>query len=245
MKREDSYHNVVVEDALILDLREQEKSKHKDKELEEAKLKRPSDCMDLDKSTSKSGIYKIYPENTSGFNVFCEIEEHGGGWTVIQRRINGDINFFRDWESFKRGFGNMNGEHWLGNEHLNQLTSQGTYMSDFENIKRHAVYNTFSVGSETSGYKLDVTGYSGDAGDAMESHNGQTFSTMDKDNDVYKDNCAEQFKGGWWYDKCYFSNLNGFYLKGSHSTYGDGVNWYQWKGNNYSLKTTTMMIRRT
>lgn len=61
----------------------------------------------------------------------------------------------------------------IGNEHLHQLTSHETYMlridmTDFENSKdskRHAVYSTFSVSSEHSGYKLDVTGYSGDAGE--------------------------------------------------------------------------------
>ncbi|XP_063422828.1 microfibril-associated glycoprotein 4-like isoform X2 [Mytilus trossulus] len=216
---------------------------------EECKVKRPSDCFDLDKSTCKSGIYKIYPEKTSGFDVFCEMEEHGGGWTVFQRRMNGKINFYRDWESYKTGFGNMNEEHWLGNEHLYQLTSQGRYilridMSDFNSNQRHAEYSQFSVGSETAGYKIDVTGYSGDAGDAMKLHNGNKFSTMDKDNDVCKDNCAALFKGGWWYESCHYSNLNGLYSKGSHSPYADGVNWYQWKGYNYSLETTTMMIRR-
>ncbi|XP_076108015.1 microfibril-associated glycoprotein 4-like [Mytilus galloprovincialis] len=210
------------------------------------KVKRPSDCMDLDKSTCKSGIYKIYPEKTSGFNVFCEMGEHGGGWTVFQRRMNGKINFYRDWKSYTTGFGNLNGEHWLGNEHLHQLTSQGNYilridMSDFENGLRHAVYSQFSVGSESSEYKLVVTGYSGNAGDAMNHHNGHKFSTMDTD----KSACAVSYKGGWWYNACHHSNLNGLYLNGSHTSYADGVNWYQWKGHHYSLKTTTMMIRRT
>ncbi|XP_071123463.1 microfibril-associated glycoprotein 4-like [Mytilus edulis] len=214
------------------------------------KVKRPSDCMDLDKSTCKSGIYTIYPENTSGFNVFCEMWEHGGGWTVFQRRMNGKINFYRDWESYKSGFGNMNEEHWLGNENLHQLTSQGKYMlridmSDFENNHRHAIYSQFSVGSERPGYSLDVTGYSGDAGDAMNTHNGHKFTTMDKDNDMYTDNCAVLYKGAWWYNSCHHSNLNGLYLKGSNTTYGEGINWYQWRNQKYSLKTTTMMIRRT
>ncbi|OPL33492.1 microfibril-associated 4-like glycoprotein, partial [Mytilus galloprovincialis] len=88
---------------------------------------------------------------------------------VFQHRMNGKINFYRDWESYKSGFGNMNEEHWLGNENLHQLTSQGKYMlridmSDFENNHRHAIYSQFSVGSERAGYRLDVTGYSGDAG---------------------------------------------------------------------------------
>lgn len=81
-------------------------------------------------------------------------------------------------------------------------------------------------------------------GDAMKVHNGKFFSTLDKDNDVYGGHCAVSFKGGWWYEACHHSNLNGLYLKGSHTTHADGVNWLQWKGYNYSLETTTMMIRR-
>ena len=51
-------------------------------------VKRPSDCSDLDKTTCKSGVYKIYPKNTSGFEVYCEMEKNGGGWTV-----SGDMLF--------------------------------------------------------------------------------------------------------------------------------------------------------
>jgi hypothetical protein len=40
---------------------------------------RPSDCGELDKTTCKSGVYKIYPNNTSGFEVYCEMEKNGGG----------------------------------------------------------------------------------------------------------------------------------------------------------------------
>ncbi|CAC5377465.1 Fibrinogen-like protein A,Ryncolin-4,Angiopoietin-related protein 7,Angiopoietin-related protein 1,Ficolin-3,Ficolin-1-B,Techylectin-5A,Ficolin-2,Ryncolin-1,Tenascin-R,Fibrinogen-like protein 1,Angiopoietin-1,Tenascin-X,Fibrinogen C domain-containing protein 1-A,Tenascin-N,Veficolin-1,Ryncolin-3,Tenascin,Fibroleukin, Fibrinogen C domain-containing protein 1,Fibrinogen gamma chain,Techylectin-like protein,Ryncolin-2,Fibrinogen beta chain,Angiopoietin-related protein 6,Techylectin-5B,Angiopoietin-related pro len=212
-------------------------------------VKRPTDCGDLDKSTCKSGIYKIFPDKTSGFKVFCEMKKHGGGWTVFQRRMNGKTQFYRDWDSYKRGFGNQNEEFWLGNDHLHHLTSQGKYklridMEDFENNRRYALYEKFGVGSESSGYILDVSGYSGDAGDSMEFHNGQKFSTKDRDNDKSDQSCAVRFKGGWCYNKCHTSNLNGLYLKGKHKSYADGVNWYLWNGHHYSMKETIMMIRK-
>ena len=173
------------------------------------------------------------------------MEKYGGGWTVFQRRMDGSVNFYRQWETYRHGFGNLEKEFWLGNEHLHQLTAQGTYslrinMDDFHSNQRYAVYNQFVVGDEKSGYKLTVGGYRGNAGDAMARHSGQKFSAHDKNNF----SCAKAFKGGWWYEKCHDSNLNGLYLKGNHKSFADGVNWKQWKGYHYSLKNTTMMIRR-
>jgi hypothetical protein len=48
------------------------------------------------------------------------------------------------------------------------LTSQGNYklridIEDYSGDSRYAVYNIFIVGDESSQYKLDVGGYSGDA----------------------------------------------------------------------------------
>jgi hypothetical protein len=51
-------------------------------------VKRPSDCSDLDKTTCKRGVYKIYPKNTSGFEAYCEMKKNGGGGTV-----SGDMLF--------------------------------------------------------------------------------------------------------------------------------------------------------
>ena len=69
------------------------------------------------------------------------------------------------------------------------------------------------------------------------------FSTKDKDNDLKSYNCAQEFKGAWWYSDCHRSNLNGLYLNGSHSSFADGVNWYHFRGYYYSLKRAEMKVK--
>ena len=78
----------------------------------------------------------------------------------------------------------------------------------------------------------------------MTYHNGGKFSAKDKDVDTWGGKCAQKNKSGWWYKNCSYANLNGLYLKGKHKSTYEGVNWYHWKGSDYSLKGTTMMVRR-
>ena len=71
------------------------------------------------------------------------------------------------------------------------------------------------------------------------------FSTKDQDNDIWSQgSCARKYVSGWWHAMCHYSNLNGPYLNGSHSNFGEGIQWAKWHGFFYSLKSTKMMIRR-
>ena len=183
------------------------------------------------------------------------METAGGGWVVFQRRMDGTVHFYRNWADYLKGFGDLNGEFWLGLNKIHRLTQAANTtlrvdLADFEGGKRYANYSTFQVLDSSRKYTLMIGGYSGDAGDSMAEHNGMSFTTLDEDNDNYaggshphKDNCAIAFKGAWWYHGCHYSNLNGRYLSGHHISYADGINWYHWKDFYYSLKTTEMKLR--
>ena len=167
---------------------------------------------------------------------------------MFQRRMDGSVDFYRNWTDYQQGFGNLSGEFWLGLDKLHRLTSTSTQlrvdMQDFDGNSAYAKYTSFSVGDSASKYTLSVSGYSGTAGDSLGGHNGQKFSTRDQDNDASGDSfsCAQTYKGAWWYNACHSSNLNGLYHGGSHSSYADGVDWQTWKGHFYSLKFTEMKL---
>ncbi|KAM3867223.1 fibrinogen-like protein 1 [Diretmus argenteus] len=225
------------------------------------------DCSEIFSSGSRSsGVYSIRPHGrSSAVTVYCDMTE-GGGWTVIQRRIDGTENFNRSWAGYKDGFGNMtseSGEFWLGNDNLHYITAQGDYslrinLEDFEGNQRYAEYKNFSVDHEKDHYRLAFGVYSGTAGDALSgsykadvslwaSHQGVKFSTYDQDNDNYNGNCALEDKGGWWFNKCHSAHLNGRYYPSGHysAVTDDGVVWYTWRGWWYSLKTSVMKLRPT
>ncbi|KFM82805.1 Techylectin-5A, partial [Stegodyphus mimosarum] len=185
--------------------------------------------------------------------AFCDMDTHGGGWTIIQRRGNFSRPkdyFFQDWMSYKKGFGNIERDFWLGNDNIFALSNQKIYslqidLMDVEGNKRYALYDEFWIDDEDHNYTLHVNGYSGDAGDSLQvAHNNQQFSTKDRDNDkLADDTCAQIYKGGWWYNACHASNLNGLYLRGKHEGYDDGITWFTWKGQYESMDTVEIKLR--
>nr|XP_032633630.1 ficolin-1-like [Chelonoidis abingdonii] len=168
---------------------------------------------------------------------------------VFQRRVDGSVDFYNDWNSYKRGFGSRLSEFWLGNDNIHLLSFLGSQelridLRDFDNNYEFALFSSFRVAGETSKYMLFIGSFvNGTAGDSLTDHSGMMFSTHDQDNDMSETNCAVAYKGAWWYRECHMSNLNGLYLKGAHESYADGVNWASNKGHQYSYKMTEMKMR--
>ncbi|XP_031551626.1 ficolin-2-like, partial [Actinia tenebrosa] len=170
----------------------------------------------------------------------------GGGWTVFQRRKDGSVDFYLGWQHYKTGFGNPIGEFWLGNDYIHRLTARtpSTLRVDLEDwsaVKYFAKYGSFSVGSASDKYRLKVGSYSGDAGDSLTYHNNMFFTTKDQHNDEYYENCASLYTGAWWYNSCFYSNLNGKYL--GNTIDGKGTVWSHAKDNYYSFKRSEMKVR--
>lgn len=135
--------------------------------------------------------------------VFCDQEYSDGGWTVIQNRFDGSVDFYRGWEEYEHGFGDLQGEFWLGLRKIHQLTGSRKHelhviLEDLENVIMVATYSHFLISGPGEKYKLRNLGtYNGTAGDSLSYSLNQRFSTMDQGN-----SCATSFKSGWWFNSC-------------------------------------------
>ncbi|KAJ8283549.1 hypothetical protein COCON_G00023990 [Conger conger] len=212
----------------------------------------PEDCDDVFRNGSThSGVYTVYPRGyNQAVQVYCEMDcendEHKGAWTVLQRRMDGSVNFYQPWKQYQTGFGNISGEHWLGLDHIFAFSWQKKYMlmvemEDFEGGRVHACYDSFSIDPESDGYRLHIGKYiDGGAGDDLIASNGRTFSTFDFGDYRYN---AERYNGGFWFTYHVYANPNGLYKWGRHSYRDTGVIWRFWKGSSYSMKSITMKIK--
>ena len=52
-----------------------------------------------------NGVYTIDPDGRGKFDVFCDMQTDGGGWTVFHKRNTGYTSFYRNWDEYKAGFG--------------------------------------------------------------------------------------------------------------------------------------------
>ena len=181
----------------------------------------------------------------SPVRVMCDMDTEGGGWTVIMRRrrrlsvvTHVNVNFYRPWDHYENGFGNLNTEFWLGLRNIHCLTTRNDVdlMIDLRENNGNGmtwIYHKFKVNGSDDKYRLEIGEAEGPPGgyDGMAFHNGKQFSTYNSDNDGHANHqCARSRQGGWWYGyDCY---PRGAHLTGPHgdSTRWNRLLWYMGEG---------------
>ena len=195
-----------------------------------------TDCAAVRKAGyKKDGIFLMSPERNPSYHfpVFCDLQSSSEGWIVIQRRIDNTTSFDRNWKAYRNGFGQLNGNSWLGLANIARLTNSAkssilriVIKHENEPTKAYfAEYDYFEVLPEYLMYIIRVMDYNArsTARDGLTSSDfpGQSylfsidsmmFTTRDRDNDAKIDgNCATASSGGWWYNQCFLANLHGRY----------------------------------
>ncbi|XP_048390999.2 fibrinogen-like protein 1-like protein [Stegostoma tigrinum] len=206
------------------------------------KVKMKQDCMALNRNGNKSsGIYVIHPKGYKPLVVYCFMDAPGKGWVMLQHVTkNSNISFATNWDTYKRTFGNMEDEHWLGNEYIHWITQQARYEVKFlidSGVEKVAIdYASFNVENESNNYKLRLGAPIGVSQTekhlAINKNDNMMFSTFDKDNDRDgTQNCAAVDGGGWWFNHCTSVIFNNRQIR--------------WPGICDNCESATILIRRT
>ena len=210
-----------------------------------------------------NGIYTLTMNGNKSVSAYCDQKTDGGGWTVIQRRMDGSVNFYRRWQEYKEGFGQLHREFWFGNENIHLLTAQAASSGSeamvqlkvrgYGNTVYTDRYKFIQVDSEQKSYLLHVKKSSGNFGPSYFTsyNNGMKFSTSDRDNDRSSSyNCARDTQyTGWWINgsgnSCTSSGYRYTNLNGPYDEYRTRT-WYKricWGGSGHP-SFTEMKIRR-
>jgi len=211
------------------------------------------------------GTYKVILQIKPGLMVkrfvYCYMEEggQGGGWMAFQRRFNGDVSFARNWQEYKEGFGDPEGEYWLGNDAVHYITTGSNNVVDhdllavataFDGVTQLKKFGRFSLSSEDTGYIFDyqavIPGYSDYLLFQRGRAKGMKFSTYNADHDTHSTkNCSVAYggSGGFWFGACYYDHFNGIYYSQENFTNYGGIVWGDWKGYLSGLKETLLLIK--
>ena len=178
--------------------------------------------------------------------------EQEDGWIIIQRRVDASVSFNKNWDEYVAGFGDVDGNYWLGLEAIHNLTAAQPMSLQIDvvpfNIPAVSIpYEQFHVGDAASDYLLTIT--SDTTRDdtlytSMNYHSGSRFSTYDRDNDRYGNfHCAARFGSGWWFNACCDVCLNGVYDGSSEIGTNSMRMHFLGHSNVEPIRTVTLKIR--
>ncbi|XP_052895725.1 angiopoietin-related protein 1-like [Anopheles moucheti] len=205
-----------------------------------------SSCREVPSWVSEKFLIRI-SDDAQPINLLCDMNSVDAGWIVVQNRFNGSESFYRSWKDYETGFGNLDGEFWLGLERISSIVNDGRqweimfWLKNLQGVAMYSKFTKFSLGNATEQYILKQIGpYTGNAGDSITRHVGNKFTTYDRDNDPAPFNCAKKHRGGWWFHSaCVTSHLNGIY---GYTSSDQSSRWATMKPNGY-LQASRIMIR--
>ncbi|XP_060597331.1 ficolin-2-like [Ruditapes philippinarum] len=193
-----------------------------------------------------TGVYTIAVGGTETLQVYCDMRTNGGGWTVFQHRLDGSVNFQRNFSQYENGFGDINGEFWLGLKYVQKLTempSEFKYEITFSNDGEQPWNERFSrfqlVGPR---YVLSIDDRLYSSGNNY----GETFATFNESPFVAlaEDSSTSCLSGDhmWWSFTAQTCN----YVLNLNIVYGTKtkIRWAPESDSYRILKASTMMIRR-
>ena len=190
------------------------------------------------------GIYPI-EHGRKGY-AYCDMKTDGGGWLVIARRAGGKRDFNKTWRHYKKGFGPLDKDFWIGLDAMFYLTHPSLNVELRFDIRHengswfHAYYNQVIIGPESDNYRLTVRGYDPTRStiyDSFSAHDDQPFSTKDKVNVDFQpetSSCPRNLNtsgAGWWWRPrvpCNRVNMNQEYhvvYNSKGDTFPRGIGW--------------------
>lgn len=212
-------------------------------------------------SSSTSGTYTIDPNGGSysdKFNVYCDMETDGGGWTLVWSNLKNYTS--RPVTSMTRANAIGSGVWYNGTLSANKesfevymgLGMWNTILSntsgslryewryDFGVAKTQEAKFTLAPFSASNNYAINLTNYVqlvGSTTAGLWSYtNGQSFSTYDGDYDSYSGNCSSFYSNTpWWYRDCWDGSINGGGQNSGHGYYNGAY----WSGSTQTWGTTS------
>ena len=164
------------------------------------------------------GYYRIMPGSAGTFTVYCEQTVEGGGWTRVDfasSLTSAQITEITDatYAQYTQvglnvaspSFGSQK-YYWLPLTAWHQLLgSGGSLRTETSSSGENMWSNDVTVAGASDGFRMRY-GSSQSGWKNFYTANGEKFTTHDKDQDSWGDNCASgngYRGGGFWYSNCY------------------------------------------